>query len=90
MHTMPKMVPISELRNQHLRVFEMAQAQPVILAQHSKPAAVLISVDQWDGMAKRMEELEDYVATQRRMREMAAKDFMTQDQFDRHLVEAGL
>lgn len=90
MHVMPKVVPISELRNQHKKVFAMAEAQPVLLAQHSKSAAVLVSISQWDQMAKRMEELEDYVTTQRRLSEMAAGAFVTQDELDRQLAEAGL
>ena len=90
MQVMPRIVPVSELRNHHKQVFAMAATEPVILAQHSKPAVVLVSITQWDQMARRMAELEEYMMTQSRLREMTADNVMTQEQFDRQLVEAGL
>jgi prevent-host-death family protein len=58
MHTMPQVVPVSELRNHHRRVFGLLDKGPIILAQRSKAAAVLVSVEEWDRQAKRLQELE--------------------------------
>ena len=58
MHTMPQVVPVSELRNHHREVFELLGNGPIILAQRSKAAAVLVSVEEWDRQAKRLQELE--------------------------------
>lgn len=58
MQTMPQVVPVSELRNHHREVFERLANGPIILAQRSKAAAVLVSVEEWDRQAKRLQELE--------------------------------
>ncbi len=58
MYTMPQVVPVSELRNHHRKVFGLLENGPIILAQRSKAAAVLVSVEEWDRRAKRLQELE--------------------------------
>lgn len=58
MQTMPQVVPVSELRNHHREVFDLLDKGPIILAQRSKAAAVLVSVEEWDRQAKRLQELE--------------------------------
>lgn len=63
MSTVPKIVPISDIRNHHKRVLELAQESPVVLAQHSRSAAVLVSIEQWDKMATRMAQLEEFMAS---------------------------
>ena len=58
MHTLPQVVPVSELRNHHREVFGLLDKGPIILAQRSKAAAVLVSVAEWDRQAKRLQEFE--------------------------------
>jgi prevent-host-death family protein len=58
MYTVPQIVPVSNLRNNHRAVFELLDKGPIVLAQRSKAAAVLISVAEWDRQAKRLQELE--------------------------------
>jgi prevent-host-death family protein len=58
MHTVPQIIPVTEMRLRHKSVLELLTKGPVILAQHSKAAAVLISVEEWDRRARRLEELE--------------------------------
>jgi prevent-host-death family protein len=58
MATMPKIVPVSELRNRHRAIFALLAKGPILLAQRSKAAAVLVSVEEWERRAKRLEELE--------------------------------
>jgi prevent-host-death family protein len=52
MPTMPQVVPVSELRNHHRAVSELLDQGPIMLAQRSKAAAVLVSVEEWDRQAK--------------------------------------
>jgi prevent-host-death family protein len=55
---MPQLVPVSELRYNHREVFERLKSGAILLAQRSKPAAVLVSVEEWDRRARRLIELE--------------------------------
>lgn len=61
MNAIPQIVPVSELRMKHIDVFGMLANGPVVLAQRSKPAAVLVSIEQWDTHAALLEELRDLV-----------------------------
>jgi prevent-host-death family protein len=58
MHTVPDVVPVSELRNKHRAVFALLDKGPIILAQRSRAVAVLVSVQEWDQRARRLQELE--------------------------------
>ena len=54
----PQIEPVSILVRDYLTVFAKLKDGPVFLAQRSKPAAVLVSVEQWTATAKRLAELE--------------------------------
>lgn len=58
MNIMPDVVPVSHLRNNHRELFHQLEEGPVILAQRSKPAAVLVSVAEWNAKERRLEILE--------------------------------
>ncbi len=58
MQIIPDVIPVSQLRTHHKAVFEQVQHGPVILAQRSKPAAVLVSVADWNERERRIEMLE--------------------------------
>ena len=58
MQIIPDVVPVSQLRGNHKKIFGQIEKGPVILAQHSKPAAVLVSVENWNDREKRIEVLE--------------------------------
>ncbi len=68
MHTIQQIVPISEMKIHHNKVMGMLNQGIVILAQRSKPAAVLVSVDQWDTTIKTINELQTQLARERRLR----------------------
>src|SRR5437764_4081947 len=57
MERAPAIVPVSDLRNKYLEVFEMARQEPVFLAVRSRPQAVLISVEQWNAIADELDML---------------------------------
>ena len=58
MNQLPQMAPVSSLKNKHLGVFRMAQKAPVVLINRSRPVGVLISPEQWDALAARLDDLE--------------------------------
>lgn len=51
METVQQIVPISEMRTDQANVLAKIEKSPVVLAQRSRPRAVLVSIDQWDAMA---------------------------------------
>ncbi len=57
MERAPQIVPVSDLRNKYLEVFELARQDPVFLAVRSRPQAVLISVEQWNAIADELDML---------------------------------
>lgn len=56
MQAVQNIVPISDFRNSQEDVLQMMDEGPVVLAQRSKPRAVLVSVAQWNEIAKQLEE----------------------------------
>jgi prevent-host-death family protein len=78
----PQIEPVSNLVKDHKAVFAKLGSGPVFLAQRSKPAAVLVSIDEWTEVVNRLEELQDIVDVLEAELELATgKD---------HLVDADL
>ena len=55
MQAVPQITPLSDLRDRQQEVLSMMDNAPVILAKESKPRAVLVSVEQWNCIAREME-----------------------------------
>lgn len=54
----PQIEPITNMQRDHKAVLAKLKTGPVFLAQRSKPAAVLVSVEQWDAMVKQLKRME--------------------------------
>lgn len=59
MTTIPEIVGISDLRLRQSEVLSKLRDGPVVLTQHTRPVAVLVSPEQWKQMVERLEQLED-------------------------------
>jgi len=57
--TLPEVVPISDLRTRQAEVLADLKRGPVILTQHSRAAAVLVSTEQYNQMMELLEDLQD-------------------------------
>ena len=89
MEKVQQVVPVTDLRLHHLQVFDLLKNGPVVLAQRSRPAAVLVSVDQWDRTAEIIEDLSDTVDALR-MELAIAKgevEMMSQEELHEWLTE---
>lgn len=89
MDRVQQIVPISEMKLNQARIVEMLTAGPVVLANRSKPAAVLVSVQQWDRTADIIEDLTDTVDALR-MELAIAKgeaELMSQEEINEWLTE---
>jgi len=58
MLTIPELIPISELRLRQNQVLSQLAAGPVVLTQHSRAAAVLVDVAEWNRIQQYVERLE--------------------------------
>ena len=93
------MANVTELRNDYNALIARLSEGPVVLAQHSKPAAVLVSPVEWNATAQLIEDLQAQLSRERRLRlsnqRYAAMhadpaQIVTQADFDRQLTQAGL
>ena len=52
MQKIPQIAPVSDMHHRQKEVFAMMDNAPVILAQRSKPRAVLVSIEQWNRLVE--------------------------------------
>lgn len=63
MMVLPHIAPVSDMRLRQSEIIARAQEGPVVLVERgSRPTLVVVSPDQWNAIAERMEQLEDAVA----------------------------
>ncbi len=84
MAAIPDLVPISDLRTRQADILASLNEGPVILTQHSKAAAVLMSTEQYNQMVAMLEDLQDALdAKEARLGAGAVTDF------DEYLAKRG-
>jgi prevent-host-death family protein len=72
MNRLPEIAPISDMRIRQMEIVEKARRGPVVLVERgSKPALVVVSPEQWNAIAERLEFLEDAVAVYKKKWELA-------------------
>jgi len=79
MDKIQQIIPISHLRTAQDEILAMVDKAPVILAQRSKPRAVLVSVTEWEAtaaqlqtMKRQLARLEGYLEAKRNLEQMKA------------------
>ena len=60
------MASIADIKHRHLDVFAMLKNGPVLIANRSKPAAMIVSPELWDLLIERLEDAEDLAESYRR------------------------
>ncbi len=64
MDKVQQIIPISEMAIRRQGVMRLLANGPVVLASRSRPAAVLISIPDWDALVSELEALRDQVDVQ--------------------------
>ena len=59
MGRIPELVPISDIRQRQVAILASLTAGPVILTQHGRAAAVMVSPAEYDRMVTALEDLQD-------------------------------
>lgn len=65
MNRVQQIEPITQIQRAPSEVLAMLANGPVILAQRSKPAAVLVSVEEWDRVADELQRYREIAAAKR-------------------------
>jgi prevent-host-death family protein len=78
MNKVHQIEPITHMQTKPTEVLSLLDAGPVILAQRSKPAAVLVSVAEWDSIADELARLTRIVAADKHFEEMRAGKYTTE------------
>ena len=66
----PQIEPVTSFIKDHKRIIAKLNDGPIFLAQRSRPAAVLVSVDDWDRMVSELENYHFLALLDQRSREM--------------------
>ena len=66
MNRVPAMASISELKNHHLQVVKrLEESGEVIISQHSRPIAVMVTPERWNAIVDRLEDQETMIQSLR-------------------------
>jgi prevent-host-death family protein len=68
--SIPKLIPMSDLRIHQNSVLARIAEGPVVLTQHGRAAAVLVEPDLWNELVQRLEDLQDTLDVMRGHQEM--------------------
>jgi antitoxin Phd len=61
MAVLPEVIPISDLRARQNEILARLGQGPVVLTQHGRAAAVLISPETWNNLMEALEDLQDAI-----------------------------
>ncbi len=84
MAAIPKMAPISEFRARQNELLQQLAEGPLVLTQHGRAAAVLVSLEQWNHLIEKLEYLEDSLIAIE-----ASQDPAPTIPFDQYLAKRG-
>ncbi|MEA3337139.1 MAG: type II toxin-antitoxin system prevent-host-death family antitoxin [Chloroflexota bacterium] len=59
MNRIPELVPISDMRQRQNDILASLSGQPIVLTQHGRSAAVLVSPEEWNRIVEELEDLQD-------------------------------
>ena len=74
-----QVVPISDFHVRQTDVLTKLANGPVILAQRSRPAAILVSVLEWDKMVAELKRLRKYAAAFQQFQEISEGNYVDLD-----------
>ena len=89
LNLVPQIEPVTQLARDHRRIFGLLRNGPVILAQHSKAAAVLVDVETWNETVRRLAAYEQQSIVERNAAAIRAGEFATPEEVDAGFRERG-
>ena len=91
MNILPQIESITRFQRDHNSILGLLGKGPVVLTQHSKPAAVIVDPEQWDKMARRLQMLETInEARQIEARNDANNSWTSGEEMRRIMAERGV
>ena len=86
----PQVEPISNFRRAHIAVMEKLKNGPVFLAQRGTLAVALVSIEEWDRIAKELAHYKHLALLEERSKQVRGGDYLIQEQVEQGLRERGL
>lgn len=86
MNTIPELIPISELRQRQSEVLNQLAKHPVVLTQHGRATAVLVSPEMWNQLLEELDDLRDALDAAEALQEL---DHNQTIDFDEYLSKRG-
>lgn len=77
----------AEVTDKSTEVLQNATAEPVLLIQHSQPTHVIMSVDRYQRIVDRLEQLEDLVLGEKAVVALSQSSMVGSDDFTAALVD---
>lgn len=71
METIPEIIPISDLRHRQNEILATLPKSPVVLTQHGRGLAVLVTIQQWNQLIELLDDQEDVIAALKAELELA-------------------
>jgi prevent-host-death family protein len=91
MQTVHQTIAADDLRAKPTEAFAMLAEGPVVVLGRAEPKAVLVSVDEWNRIAKRLKMLEALVEAQRiEARNDANQTWVTNSELKQRLAQRGV
>ena len=84
MAAIPKIAPISDFRSRQNELLQQLAEGPLVLTQHGRAAAVLVSLEEWNQLIEQLEYLEDSLTALD-----ASRDSTPTITFDQYLSKRG-
>ena len=75
MNRIPELIPISEIRQRQNEILASLRNGPIVLTQHGRAAAVLLTPGEYNRLVAALEDLEDARDAAEASREPGAADF---------------
>ena len=79
MQLAPTVKPVSTLRSQHNDILNLVKDGPVFLAQRGNLAAAVVSIEEWNQIARELNRLRRIVEGDRQLAEIRAGNFVEFD-----------
>jgi prevent-host-death family protein len=89
METIQQIVPISDLKLHHAQVLGRLAKGPVVLAQRSRPKAVLVSIEEWNQRAEELAHYRHLAMLDEQFKLVMNGNYQTQEQIEQGLRERG-
>lgn len=75
MERVPELIPISDMRQRQVEILGLLASGPVVLTQHGRAAAVMLSPNEYNRLIEALEDFQDVADAAAARQEPGERDF---------------